>query len=318
MWEKSGKLFLLLASLHLAACSTKNAATIPSAVSRGSESEQVLAIGAASERPAAAPGEFSAVVADTDSTDRAYSFARDVKVYRHKSLSGDYIEFHGKTGATFYPANRVRRLTVLSADGTQHEIAISRLLAQRSTHDTCQDAALDKTRSARGIADCTDPGPCADCSGPMAPGGWLACEVSHCGGVPEFGTGFGIGLFRSVDPQLSCEFNFADGSYQCYLGAQNTDSTAPVDLSNGYTYSEAMGAALLHCKGPPQDSEAFVVGKHPDARVGINLGFSWIPQGRAVAHSMITKWRSSTSMSAQYWGLTADLPVYVGWCSGAN
>ncbi len=154
----------------------------------------------------------------------------------------------------------------------------------------------------------------------MAPDGWLACMLSPCGGDSEFGTGQGVGYFRSVDPEITCEFNFADSTYACNTDVENTNSSAPVDLSNGYGYNDAMGAQLLHCKGPPKKSEVFVTGRNPDSRTGFNLGFNVVDQGRAVAHSMTTQWRNGTSMNAQY--MAIDLQVvpieYVGWCAGAN
>lgn len=167
---------------------------------------------------------------------------------------------------------------------------------------------------------CDDPGPCPDCSGPMAPGGQLACHYVRCGGDPDIGTGFGVGIFRSPDPQLTCYFSFADGTYQCDFDAYNTSSTAPEDLSNGYGYNVAMGAQLLHCKGPAKTSEAFVVGKNPDSGMGVNLGFHKVVAGRAVAHSMSTRWAYNTTMNAQYFSLSvsSDPVEYVGYCSGAN
>jgi hypothetical protein len=154
----------------------------------------------------------------------------------------------------------------------------------------------------------------------MAPGGQLACHYARCGGDPDIGTGFGVGIFRSPDPQLTCYFSFTDGTYQCDFDVYNISSTAPEDLSNGYGYNVAMGAQLLHCKGPAKTSEAFVVGKNPDSGIGVNLGFHKVAAGRAVAHSMSTRWTYNTTMNAQYFSLSvsSDPVEYVGYCSGAN
>jgi hypothetical protein len=91
-------------------------------------------------------------------------------------------------------------------------IAVSDL-AQRGRSPMCY--ATDAKRRVTANLDGCDPGPCADCSGPMAPGGWLSCSIvsHHICGVTDSNTGLGtgIGLFRSLDPMVTCQYDFTDG-----------------------------------------------------------------------------------------------------------
>jgi hypothetical protein len=203
-----------------------------------------------------------------------------------------------------------------SLGGGSREISVDKLPLHRSLQ-TCTYTPMAREREPHTVT-CDDPGPCPDCTGPMAPGGTLACHYTKCGGDPDIGTGFGVGVFRSVVPQLSCYFDFTNSSYDCNFDTDNTESAAPQDLSNGYEYNITMGSALLHCLGPSRKSEAFVSGRTPDGAIA--LGFHIIQAGRAVAHAMRTPWTTNTLMNAQYFGTGAlNVPVsYVGWCAGAN
>ncbi len=82
-----------------------------------------------------------------------------------------------------------------------------------------------------------DPGPCVDCSGPMAPDGYLACHYSsYCGGGDGGYPLSGIGIVRFTNPQLSCYFDFVGYDYaDCYAdGIDNTDNSGIPNLLLDY------------------------------------------------------------------------------------
>ena len=289
---------------------------------RGADTrEDTFMVGSALASNAGASGKYTVALRSDDRrlTGQVYQFAPDAKLYRHVTRRGDYVEVHGPAGATFFPTARIIQLSERSQEGTETILNVQQLSLHRSPTTCTLMSPLIRTRTAQSIT-CDDPGPCPDCSGPMAPGSELACHIVRCGGDPDpdVNTGFGIGIFRSVDPQLSCYFNFADSTYSCDFDVENTESAAPLDLSAGYEFSPAMAGALLHCSGPPRKSEAFVGGKTPDGTVA--LGFHIVQQGRAVVHVMHTLWTTRTSMSALYFGTGfLNAPVsYVGSCVGAN
>lgn len=279
--------------------------------------EQLIVVGPSAPLGKQRVGEYAISVDDSAGTHaRAYRVAESATLVRHVSRTlGEFLEVHTVDGALFLPTAHVAQIAQLTASGSR-KVLISSLPIRR-VGQSCTYMPMARERRPH-IVTCDDPGPCPDCSGPMAPGGVLACHYTRCGGDPEIGTGFGVGIFRSVQPQLSCYFNFTDSSYECNFDTDNADSQAPQDLSNGYEYNMTMGSALLHCLGPSRKSEVFVSGRTPDGTVA--LGFHIVQAGRAVAHAMVTPWTSSTLMNAQYFGTgSLNIPVnYVGWCAGAN
>ncbi|MEA2664686.1 MAG: hypothetical protein QOI11_1630 [Candidatus Eremiobacteraeota bacterium] len=280
--------------------------------------EQLIVLGGSEPEGKQTVGDYAIAVDDGAGTNgRVYHVAAGTRLVRHVSRSlGEYVEAHGTDGALFLPAAHIVRISQVTSGGLR-EVSVSKLPFHRGPQ-SCTYQPLAHERAPATVT-CDDPGPCPDCTGPMAPGGFLACHITRaCGGDPDIGTGFGVGIFRSVLPQLSCYFDFTDSSYDCNLDTANTESAAPQNLSAGYEYNAAMGSALLHCLGPSRKSEAFVSGKTPDGTIA--LGFHIVQAGRAVAHAMRTPWTYNTLMNAQYFGTGAfNIPIsYVGWCAGAN
>jgi hypothetical protein len=283
-----------------------------------SRGEMIFNVGTRTAKSAPQPGMYVAHVvpaADSRATN-AYVFPANVSIRRHfSSRQGEFIEFHGVDGATFIPAAQLQDIAVVDPSGRLRQIAIP----ASSTRAPSDCLANEGTARHTSTVNCYDPGPCVDCSGPMAPGGWLSCSiVSHqiCGGDPTDGTGHGIGIFRSVDPLVSCQYDFSTGEYECDFDVDNSQSDAPADLSNGYEYNIPAHSALLHCKGPAVASTAFVVGKDPSRSV--NVGFHNVAAGRSAGWLMYTDWAYNTSMNAQYFSLSLNAVKYVGWCAGSN
>jgi hypothetical protein len=313
------RLSFMTAYVAITACSTSTG--IPPSTAPDSR-ETVLFVGAPRIGAANLPGQYVVTLRRGSGTvpSAAYHFGSDVTIRHHYSRrQGDFIEFHGRNGATFIPSEQIDELSTVQESGVLRRISLSEITSNSTQRQRTDCLATSETNRRLATASCYDPGPCVDCSGPMAPGGWLSCSiVSHriCGGDADLGTGSGIGIFRSVDPLVSCQYDFSDGAYACDFDVDNSQSDAPADLSNGYEYNYTMKAALLHCKGPSANSTAFIVGKDPTRAV--NVGIHNIRAGQSAAHAMFTSFDHSTTMNAQYFGHSLRPVTYVGWCTGSN
>ncbi len=316
--------FSLFALIFAISCSGQPA-TVPTMGHRAVAAEEYITIGAQAVLGDVGDSiHVTAVSTRSDGTRTTYDFPSDVGLYRHHTrTSGDLVEFHGKSGATFLELSNIRTLERRSRYGTSSTINPTSLPV-RSISSTRNPQCTLIPWSARGgkvqVAGCgggTDPGLCTDCSGPLAPGGDISCHyTSSCGGDPTLGTGRGTGIFRLLNPQISCYFSFVDESYSCYTdGISNTDSPAPHDYSLGYEYNFTLGAAVLHCAGPTENTEAFVGGKTPD--LAINLGFARVSAGSAKAWVMHTAYTSNTAITAVYFAFRFPSP-FNGVCTGSN
>jgi hypothetical protein len=290
--------------------------SLPTRTSKPAAVQNIVADdGGAMRGPAVSAGDYTITLRDRVSGEVSqFHFSSETRLRQLSTQYGTLLELHGKMASTFYLVDTIESVTVVGRNGSLQRIELSPV--RRPSDCQATDA---RGRRISTVSCYYDPGPCIDCAGPMAPGGELACRITHgCGGDADLGTGSGIGIFRSVYPQLSCEFDFSNGAYDCTFDVINTDSPVPMDLTIGYSYNATIGAQELHCAGPPWDSTVFLSGL--DGSVPKALGFPTVNAGRSIAFHMFTNNRTKTSMQALYFRRgTVGIPIsYIGKCAGSN
>ncbi len=82
-------------------------------------------------------------------------------------------------------------------------------------------------------------------------------DGNGCGGNPDDGTGFGIGVFREAG--VSCYYNFGNGATSCQYGLNNYESPGGRggNLAYDYVYTlittNGAGSATLYFTAPNAD-----------------------------------------------------------------
>jgi len=149
-------------------------------------------------------------------------YSPDVVVTEIRTKSDVQLNVRGQTadGTAYivnYPITSVKSIAK-RAGSVDTRVALDSL---RTTSCSSMNAS---SRHAKDFCNPGDPGPCPDCSGPMAPGGFLACHTfGSCGdgfddGVPPQGGG----IPRWDDAfGTSCYYDFQAGNFTLCLTGNN-------------------------------------------------------------------------------------------------